>query len=135
MSMVGGVATSKAVTEAAPRETGGEVSGSPLLVTGRVPRSEFERGHLGSVAMPPLLPRQRNRQRPHGAAPAIVNQHAQFLHALRQRQAFLYRNALAQRLFPLPGRKLRGDFLGREQLPASVFQVPQIGRASCRERV
>src|ERR1035441_6782680 len=52
MSMVGSVATLKAVTEAAPRETGGEVSGSPLLVTGRVPRSEFERGDLRPVKSP-----------------------------------------------------------------------------------
>src|ERR1035441_549605 len=49
MSMVGSVATLKAVTEAAPRETGDEVSGSPLLVTGSVPRSEFERGDLRPV--------------------------------------------------------------------------------------
>src|ERR1035441_9526446 len=52
MSMVGSVATLKAVTEAAPRETGGEVSGSPLLVTGRVPRSEFERGDLRANCRP-----------------------------------------------------------------------------------
>src|ERR1039458_8638028 len=38
---------------------------------------------MTASARAPLLPRQRNRQRPHGAAPAIVNQHAQFLHALR----------------------------------------------------
>src|ERR1039458_574409 len=46
LPIFGSVATLKAVTEAAPRETGGEASGSPLLVTGRVPRSEFERGDL-----------------------------------------------------------------------------------------
>src|ERR1017187_9694641 len=69
MSMVGSVATLKAVTEAAPRETGGEVSGSPLLVTGRVPRSEFERGDLRANCRTRKLADAENRAAGVSAAP------------------------------------------------------------------